>query len=216
MYLLPCVLTLALLAACSPSSVPSQQANARTNASPTINPQEETNYVAVEGLYSNDDYGFSVLVPEGLVGCREPAPLPNHGFGIDLTERSCRWVVNAKNDIYPKSYLDIDASYNGLEWESADDAIKFHISSLKDTGAENISLKSRTSTRLSKLAAVRFVIQYVVSGEAKVEEVVIAFRQEKNADIIYTIDLTTPANHCSEDGKVLADIQRAWSLYPLP
>lgn len=212
MYLLPCILTLTLLTACSSSSVSTHKAS----ASAVSNSKEEINYVVVEGLYSNYDYAFSVSVPQRVIGCREPAPLPNHGFGIDLTEKSCRWMERAKNDVYPKSYFNIDASYNSLEWKSLDDALNANIGYLKDSGATDVSIVQREPAQLSKLPAIHCVLRYNTSGESYVEEMVIAFRKEKDTEIVYTIDLVTPASRYDSDRTVLAEMQKTWSLQPLP
>ena len=51
------------------------------------------------GRYTNVDYGFSVVIPDGLVGENDPAP---HGFGITWSSGSTLWV---------------DASYEAVPYE---------------------------------------------------------------------------------------------------
>ena len=54
------------------------------------------------GRYTNVDYGYSVVIPDGLVGENDPAPAPNHGFGITLSSGTNLWV---------------DASYEAVPYE---------------------------------------------------------------------------------------------------
>jgi hypothetical protein len=44
------------------------------------------------GLYVNVDYGFSVEIPDGLIGKGAPTHAPNHGFTINLNPKSAVWV----------------------------------------------------------------------------------------------------------------------------
>jgi hypothetical protein len=44
------------------------------------------------GRYSNLDYGFSVVIPDGLVGEGTVPPAPNHGFTIALQSKTAIWV----------------------------------------------------------------------------------------------------------------------------
>jgi hypothetical protein len=167
---------------------------------------------AFEGRYSNYDYAFSVKVPKGMIGFGSCDT--NHGFGIDLSDPTSH-LWTEPSHTWPHSYLYVDASYNGLEWQSLDEAMKANLEYLKDNErVTDIQLTSKTSTRLSKLRAIRFVTRFNKSGEATVEDVVIAFR--KDADIVYTIDLTTPASPYDKDKDTLNELQESWRLQPLP
>jgi hypothetical protein len=44
------------------------------------------------GRYVNVDYGFSVEIPDGLIGKGAPIHAPNHGFTIILNPKSAVWV----------------------------------------------------------------------------------------------------------------------------
>lgn len=168
---------------------------------------------AFEGLYSNYDYAFSVQIPKGMIGFG--SCVTNHGFGIDLTNPTSRlWLERVKDGIYPQSYLYVDASYNSLEWQSLDEAMKANLEYLKDEGGTNIELVSKTSTRLSKLRAIRFVARYNKSGEAMLSDTVIAFRNE--GDIVYTLELTTFVSRYNKDKEIVTKIQQEWRLQPTP
>lgn len=164
------------------------------------NTREET-LAYEQGRYSNYDYAYSVRIPKGLIGYRSPAPMPNHGFGIDLSKEA-------------DSQVWMDASYNSLEWASFDDAINTELDYLKEKDVSDIKLVRRVSTHLSRLRAVRFVIDYKRSGIPMVREVILAFRNAN--DVVYTLNLRTTATRYPEDKKVMNELQKTFRLEPLP
>jgi hypothetical protein len=160
--------------------------------------------VPVRDRYSNPDYAFSVLVPNGITAFRNNAPFPNHGFGIDLSKSE-------------QSYLWVDASYNGLEWESFGAAIKAELEFLRNEGATDVRLTGQTSTNLSTLRAVRFVATYTLSGTPMLQESIIAFRREKKKEeIVYSINLRCAAHRFERDRGFVAELQRTWELQRQP
>ncbi len=80
----------------------------RIEVSPYIAPVSQTLSASPEkgerrqfrGRYTNIDYGFSVVIPDGLVGENAPAPAPNHGFGIRWSTGSTLWV-DASYEVVP-------------------------------------------------------------------------------------------------------------------
>jgi hypothetical protein len=62
----------------------------------TIGRGQEEKLVKYRGRYSNVDYGFSVVIPNGLVGEGNPPHAPNHGFAVSL---------------HLKTAIRVDASY---------------------------------------------------------------------------------------------------------
>jgi hypothetical protein len=166
-----------------------------------------------EGRYSNYDYAYSVQIPKGMIGFG--SCVTNHGFGIDLMNPTSRvWTERGPEGIYPHSYLYVDASYNGTDWQSLDEAFRALVVNPKDEGITDVELVSRTPTNLSTLAAIRFVVRYTKSGQPMMRDLVLAFRGRD--DIMYTIDLTSPVSRYEEDKKVLAWMQRTWRLQPVP
>lgn len=166
--------------------------------------QVRSGYLPVKGRYSNYEYAYSVLLPKGWVGFMSYAPAPNHGFGIDISRPQ-------------NSYLWVDASYNSGMWTSFDDAIKDNLGFVKDDGVTDIVLIQRTSTSLSRLRAVRFIIHYKASGIAMIQETVLAFRRNGcDVDIVYSINLRTPTFRYSKDRRLIDELQKTWRLRPLP
>lgn len=165
---------------------------------------EESIYTYERGLYSNYNFAYSVRIPKGLIGYRSPAPMPNHGFGIDLSQKE-------------DSHVWVEANYNAGFWESFDDAIKFDLDVMNDKEISDLKLAQRTVTRLSGLRAVRYVIHYKRSGIPMIQETVLAFRKEnEDVEFVYTIGLVTLASRYSKDRKVVDELQKTFRLESFP
>jgi hypothetical protein len=157
--------------------------------------------IVVKNRYSNYDYAYSVRIPKGLTGSQSPPPFPNHGFGIQLSDK-------------PKASISVDASYNAAEWRSFDDAIKAHKVYFKDEVGGEVKIVARVPAVLEKLRAVRFTM---TSKTHEVREVLLAFRKAPGeVGIVYEIVLTTPASRYNKDKHLIADLQRTWRLKSLP
>jgi hypothetical protein len=168
--------------------------------------QSDRKEVIVRGEYYNYDYAYSVLVPKGLTGFRPPAPMPNTGFGIDLSK-------------HPKSYLWVNANYNALEWKTFDEAIEAHIGFIKEDRATKVRLIKKSPTSIGTLRAIRFVIRYKAkdTNESMMQEMVLAFRRNtRDADMTYVIGLIAPESRYGQDRKVLVHMQRSWKVRRLP
>ncbi len=113
----------------------------------------------VTGRYTNGDYGFSVRIPGSVKTFRTPAPAPNHGFGINLSEQSY-------------SYLWVDASYAVGDYDTAKDLPMWTISLLASRGATNAKVVSQSRTRLGSLSAINLVIDYELKGSQMVSETI--------------------------------------------
>jgi hypothetical protein len=167
--------------------------------------------VIVVGRYTNFNYGYSVLVPEGMMGATSPAPLPQHGFGIDLTQPTTTAWTKQKD--FPRAYLYVDGSYNSALLASLDDAVQESLKFLNEEYG-NSRLLSKTPTRLGGLRAFRFVSSYDKSGEEMIEDRIVAFR--KKGDIVYSIELTTPMSRYPREKSLVTQMQKSWLADPLP
>jgi hypothetical protein len=165
----------------------------------------------VEGRYANFDYAYSVLVPKGMIGVGSPAPNPNHGFGINLINPT------SMSGTGPKARLWVDAIYNSMEYGSPDDEMRSCLDWIREKHSK-VRLISRAATRLGRMRAVRFVVAYEESGEAMIENRVIAFRNQlgEDSDIIYSVDLITPVSRYPLDKKSALEVQQSWLVDPLP
>jgi len=182
------------------------------SVSKTTVPEDD---ITVEGRYSNFDYAYSVLVPKGMMAAGSPAPNPNHGFGIDLMHpTSTSWMTH---EGWPHAYLWVDASYDSAEYGTPTVVIKNSLDWLREKHIR-VRLVSKTATHLARLRAVRFVIAYEESGEAMIEDHTVAFRNQlgEGSDIVYTIELRTPASRYDRDKEPVVEMQRSWLIDPLP
>lgn len=179
--------------------------NSTINTTESIEETEETTdddgWAHEQGLYSNCEYGYSVIIPDGLTAYRSPAPNPQHGFAIDLSKQKDAQVW-------------IDGIYNSPEWGSLKEAAKENVKYLKDDNVSDITVVRQTYGRLSSLRAIRIVVAYKKSGLAMIEDEFIAMRKER--DIVYTLELRTTAARYSQDVEVLNQLERSFRLEALP
>jgi hypothetical protein len=164
--------------------------------------RQTSDQLVVKDRYSNYDYAYSVRLPKGLTGSMPPAPFPNHGFEIQLSDHAI---------------LSVDASYNAAEWNSFKDAINFHLRSFKDEVGGEVSLVGQTRTVLAGLRATRFTMRPKTSASNQVREILLAFRKiPGEVGIVYEISLTTLTSRYDQDKQLVADLQRTWGLRSLP
>ena len=76
--------------------------------------EEVTLLRTFRGRYTNEDYGFSVVIPDGLVGESASAPAPNHGFGITWNSESTLWV-DASYEVVPYDFRRFNARLGKLK-----------------------------------------------------------------------------------------------------
>jgi hypothetical protein len=164
------------------------------------------------GRYKNYVYGYSVVIPEGMVGLGSTPPAPQHGFGIDLDNpRSTAWVRGTE---FPKSYVYVDGSYNSLEWGRLDAAVNSNLNFLREKG-RGVSVQVREETRLGRLPAVRVTAFYEQDGVRMVSDEVVAFDDEARSSIVYTVSLSTPRSKYERDRPVLEALMESWCLQPV-
>ena len=156
----------------------------------------------VKDQYSNYDYAYSVRIPKGLSGSRSPAPFPNHGFVIQLSDHAS---------------LAIDASYNAALWHSFDEAIEAYKNNFKREVGGEVSVVAQAPAVLGKLKAVRFLMKHKSAATPEVREVLLAFREaDGEVGIVYEIALTTSSSRYDKDKRLIDDVQRTWKLKSLP
>ena len=161
----------------------------------------EDGFAHDQGSYSNYEYGYSVNIPDGLTGYRSPSPMPQHGFGIDLSKAD-----NAE--------VWVDGAYNSLEWGSLDEAANENLKYLKDHGVTSIRVIRRRYVRLANLRAIRIAVIYKKAGISRIEDEIIALRTER--EIVFTLQLTTTVARYSEDVQVFNQLQKTFRLDALP
>ncbi|HEV8370234.1 MAG TPA: hypothetical protein VGQ39_19940 [Pyrinomonadaceae bacterium] len=197
----------ALWSTCNPSK--SKSVSAPVASPPTrlvqtavvFSGDNEDSWKYEKGLYSNDEYGYSLRIPDPFIAYRSPEPMPNHGFAIDLSKRDDATVW-------------VDGMYNALEWASLNQAARANLEYLHDPEVTDIRMVQCKYIRLSRLRAVRIVAAYKRTGISMIEDEIIAIRKER--DIVYTLKLRTTVARYSEDVKVLDRLHRTFNLEPVP
>lgn len=144
--------------------------------------------------YVNEEYGYSVTVPERLDAQTDPPPSPQHGFQIVFGGGRYVWV---------------DGSYDAETWGSANAAVR------QLSGYTGLSPKVKvTDFQLAGLPAAS------VSGRVKEQlvEMVTIYRDANDGGtaIVYTLGLNTDPAHKKHDEHVFADILMGFKLEPIP
>lgn len=166
---------------------------------------QDTRYDDVEfkGRYSNANYLFSFSIPEGFICLGNPAPNPNHGCGIRLSEN-------------PKRYIWTDGSYNAVDEPSISSWLDWLIEHRQEKGSE-LSILERKPCLLGGIDAERAVFTYKSKDqkEAVIEDVVVSFRTvEGYGEIVYTVGLISSASHYKNDKTLIEQIISSWTNDP--
>ena len=160
----------------------------------------------VKGLYSNYEYGFSVKIPDGLIGIRNPSPYPQHGFSIPLSNQ-------------PEAQISVDGSFNAAMYASLSEAAENDLKYLRDDSGE-VELLSRESVKLQNLNAMRISAKYrnKTNSTMMIQDLIIAIRKNRTPDepeVIYTLRLRTPESRYDADKDILTKLVSSWRLMPL-
>jgi hypothetical protein len=165
--------------------------------------EEEGLYCEIKsGEYVNDNYGFRVVVPEGLRGLTDVPPHPHHGFFIRLAQKN-------------EARIWINATYNAAVYETLDEAV---ISELKASESifPDFEVRQRKPTRLQDIPAARLLAQYrdKDSGIDMISEQIIALKKagEEDLGIIYRLALETPPSRYKTDRKIFRQIINSWRI----
>jgi hypothetical protein len=160
--------------------------------------------------YSNYEYGYTVLIPSGLVGVSNPSPGPQHGFEIVLSKR-------------PAAGIRVDGSYDADLYGSLEEAAEARLRWLKrDNNLTEIEVLRSEQATLQNLQAVRQAVRFSEpgSGEKMVLDFVAAIRIENEGGdeetrVLYTISLSTPESRYRDDQEILEQVITSWRAKPL-
>jgi hypothetical protein len=167
----------------------------------TLTPDDR--YADVPRNYENNQYGYTVIIPEGFRGYKPRPPAPVHGFFIPLTED-------------PSSKIDVDASYNTLEYKSGREA------AVGETAwfFERCGADWRTVSGpmvLGPLPAIHTEITCKAQGSSDnlVLENVVAIRQatpDYILAVVYSVNLISAEKRLPQDRRVYEQILRSFQL----
>jgi hypothetical protein len=156
--------------------------------------------------YSNEDYGFYVLLDAGTIGHGTHSPAPNHGFLVSLPDVGREQPASANEE----RFVWVDASYNTSEYQTLSSVSSERVHLMDDErGAPHFV--EHKFTRLAGLTAILFRIEYSSPKGTVVEEQIIALR----SGIIYTIGLKTTKVKLAIDKEQFRRIQSGFKLLTL-
>lgn len=154
--------------------------------------------------YVNPIFGYSVTIPDDLIGIGVVPPAPNHGVTI---------VLDNKTD----SRIELDAEYNALDFTSARQQAESRMNDLKEwNGATRIRTESEVATTLCDLTAVRQTVEYNdESGTLRLQEAVFAlFSRQRYSAITYEISLWTTPDRLERDRPLFFQVLRSFKCTP--
>ena len=153
---------------------------------------------AFKGLYENENYKYSVTIPKGLTGHSSPPDYPQHGFGVVVN-----WNTHA--------YIMFDSSANSVEYKTTKEALNSHLTSLRDYGAEIISIKTK-KTQLGNHPASRTEIHYRCSKtqENRIKIVVKSLRE--NRALLDTASIDTTTDRIKADLPIFEKMVSSWRV----
>lgn len=156
--------------------------------------------------YTNYEYGYSLKIPRGLVGLSPPAPSPQHGIKIRLSEN---------HDVY----MVTNAFFSAVDYPSLEAAVDSDLAEL-GRRATDLQIVSRHREWLGHLKATQWRVRYkdVTSGAMLIAETMTAIRRAKSPEegVLYTLTLVTTESRYQSDRKVFQRILRSWRMRPLP
>jgi hypothetical protein len=154
------------------------------------------------GQYSNPNYGFAVIIPEGLTGYDSPAPNPHHGFGVVLS-----WE--------PRSYIYFDGSYtmenSSLHPMSLDEVEESNLGWLREESEQVRSIR-QARMKLGSLQAKRHVVYRTCKGHNEVFVADGIFALSNSGEITYSAILLTTQSRYEKDRDLFESFLRTWRL----
>ncbi len=148
------------------------------------------------GRYQNKASGYSVVIPENLVGYETVNPLYQRGFGLILgSER--------------ESYIYVNGEPNSLAFARPADAASNLLGYLRRGGSQVLWSKV-TPTRLGKLTAAYLVARYTCPGGQGPYQTASVVAISKKGDRLYEVTLYANADRFDRDKPVLGALVKSW------
>lgn len=152
------------------------------------------------GLYRNQAYQYSVVIPKGLTAY-DGRDEPNHqGFGLVLGDSL-------------QSFIFVRGENNSFDYGTAHEAAKKNAEYLRQDG-NKIESETISESHLAMLNAVHVVVVYTCprSSDRHVQSSLMALSPDKS--LLYTVELYSPAHQYNQDQAVLARIAKSWKPVP--
>jgi hypothetical protein len=151
-------------------------------------------------VYSNENYLFSIALPNGLSCCQNLPPSPVHGCLVTPPG-------GKGTEIW------VDGSYNTMDYNSPDEAVYSSVGDYFVTGT-TLAVLRREPTKLGDFEAVRLTLRIKKQGEAaaKIEDLVmtIAPRGGGPEDVVYTLGFRGSEAEYAKYEKTFSQIVSSW------
>ncbi len=148
------------------------------------------------GVYTNESYGYSVVIPDDRKAYDAPDPYPHHGVWFILGDP-------------PQSYIVVQGEANSLEYRRPIDAANQFVKYLREHG-KRIESTTITRFRLGGLLATRVVVHYTCSDSSTKYVTDATFALSPDRSPIFEVTLYTSANRFGGDRPVLDQILKSW------
>jgi hypothetical protein len=148
------------------------------------------------GPFKNKAYGYSVVIPENLVGYDGANPFYQQGFGIPLGAE-------------PKSYVSVIGDKNSLGFARPSDATSQLLKYLDKDGRKVESSKI-TESQLGPLKAALLIATYICPGstEPYTTASIVAISADKST--LYEVSLYARSDRFDQDRVVLDALAKSW------
>jgi hypothetical protein len=162
--------------------------------------------------YSNCDYGYSVLLPAGVVGHGAKSPNPNRGFTVDpAAAQSTKAFTTTESN----RFIDVFNFYDLEDHGESTSATLDYYSALGEIGEqENLQALSRQSYSLAGLNAKHLEDRWVENSVAIRRDMIIAYRRA--GGILYQLTLQSPEKTYAADEQLFHRIVEGLRLSKLP
>lgn len=148
-----------------------------------------------QGTYANKAWGYSIMIPSGLVGSNNSAG-PQHGFGIVLGPGKQRYIY-------------VNGEANSLELsDPADAAIKELEYLIQDK--RKITSATITPVRLGRLRGVQLVVAYSCPVSTERHILASVFAIGPGGSPLYEVTLYSLANQYKNDRALLDQMLKSW------
>jgi hypothetical protein len=188
--------------------------------------QDDIRGEAVKGRYINNDYGFMVTLPKGLVGYLMPQPAIDHGFTIELSkaEKAYAWVHGTTIPMGEKTLDEViedQVQHLGMEKKpkiAQKTSVEVNLEIPIEDDTKPKAEGQRVEMRKLKLAAVRVLIEIddSRSREKYTQDIVIAlFKQREGFNAVYFIALQTLKAHYEKYAHVVDELTKGFKIYKM-
>jgi hypothetical protein len=147
------------------------------------------------GLYTNESFGYSIKLPDGVQGYDDPDAATHHGFGLVTGDK-------------PQSYTFVEGRANSLEYRTARQGGDQFVRYLRDDGKAIESVAVKRST-LGSLPAVQVVVTYTCRRMQYIAASRFALSPQK--DLEFQVTLYALANRFERDRVVFDQLLKSWS-----